>query len=120
MIINYNNMNLTKEEIIQGNILIALFLGWKIDNTFPDKNRVYRSPKNSIELDTTFSFHKSYDLLMPIVKMIDEWGKYTFEKEGSNSYYEPTHLNPAIMNLTSLWILVVHEIGIINSWNNRK
>ena len=58
---------LTKDEIIQGNILIALFMGWRIDNTFPDKGRVYRLGGH-LELDTTFKFHQSWDALMPAIQ----------------------------------------------------
>lgn len=47
-------------------------MGWKIDNSFPDKDRVYRSPKNNIELDTTFKFDVSWDWLMPVVEKIED------------------------------------------------
>lgn len=54
--------------LTEKNILIAKFLGWKIDNSFPDQNRVWRSPRNSVELDTTLRFHNSWDSLIPVAK----------------------------------------------------
>ena len=69
---------LAREVQIRRNVAIALFLGWKIDNSFPDKGRVYRSPEGYIELDTTFKFHESFDALMPAeIKMSEMFfGKY--------------------------------------------
>ena len=52
------------------NILIALFMGWKIDNSFPDKDRIYRSPGGAVELDTTFKFHKDWNLLLKVIKKL--------------------------------------------------
>ena len=53
-------------------ILIAEFMGWKIDNSFPDKDRVWRSPGNNIELGTTMKFSQSWDWLIPVLKKIAE------------------------------------------------
>jgi hypothetical protein len=54
----------------QNNILIAKFMGWRIDNSFPDKDKVYRKG-GRLELDTTFKYHKSWDWLMPVVEAIE-------------------------------------------------
>lgn len=62
------------------NRIFAEAEGWKIDNSFPDKNRVYRSPKNNIELDTTLKYHTSYDWIFSLIKVI----------EGMGGYYEDT------------------------------
>lgn len=63
---------MTAQEIINGNVRIAHFMGWRIDNSFPDKDRVWRR-NNCIELDTTFKFHTSWNALMPvIVKLINQ------------------------------------------------
>jgi len=71
-------MNLTKEEIIEGNIYIAKYMGWKIDDSFPDKNRVYRLG-NSLEMDTTLKYHTSWDLLFTVIDKINGLGKeYSF------------------------------------------
>lgn len=56
----------TEKGIVDGNIKIALFMGWRLDNSFPDKGRVWRLG-NRIELDTTFKFHSSWDVLMPCI-----------------------------------------------------
>ena len=58
-------------EIKDGNIAIAKFSGWRLDNSYPDKGRVWRSPKNYIELDTTFKFHYDWNSLMDIVRQIN-------------------------------------------------
>ena len=51
-------------------------MDWEIDNSFPDKDRVYRN-KGTIELDSTFKFHKSWDALMPVIGKIQELGYIT-------------------------------------------
>ena len=48
------------------NVAIAKMMGWKIDNSFPDKDRVWRSPGGAIEMDTTLKFHKDWNWLMPV------------------------------------------------------
>jgi len=63
-----------KNNIMYGNVIIAQFMGWKIDNSFPDKGRIWRSAK-SLELDTTLKFHKSWDELIPLIDKIDEHKK---------------------------------------------
>jgi len=55
--------------IVLGNVAIAKFMGWKIDNSFPDKGRVWRL-KGAIELDTTFKFHESWSALIPVVEAL--------------------------------------------------
>lgn len=57
---------LTKQEIVEGNVLIAVFDGYSLSNRFPDKGRVYEKG-SSVELDTTFKYHESMELLMPIL-----------------------------------------------------
>lgn len=61
-----------KEEQVYGNVLIAKYMGWKIDNSFPDKDRIWRSPSHNIELDTTMKFHSDWEMLMPVCKKIIE------------------------------------------------
>ena len=53
------------KEIKEKSIVLAKFLGYEIDNSFPDKNKVYRLG-NKIELDTTFKFHTDYNELMKV------------------------------------------------------
>jgi hypothetical protein len=45
-------MDAAQEEIVKGNVKIAEFMGWKLDNSFPDKGRVWRLG-NVVELDTS-------------------------------------------------------------------
>jgi hypothetical protein len=62
----------------QANILIATeILGWKIDNSFPDKGRVYRSPGGALEMDTTFKFDSDYNALMKAWDRIEHMGYST-------------------------------------------
>ena len=58
--------------IVDCNVLIAKFMGWKIDNSFPDKNRIWKSPGGNTELDTTMKFHKNWNWLMPVVKKLHQ------------------------------------------------
>jgi hypothetical protein len=63
---------MNKEEIVEGNKLIAKFMGWVIDDSFPDKGRTYRSPKGNIELETTFKYHVDWNHLMAVVEEIEK------------------------------------------------
>lgn len=65
---------MTQQDITKGDILIAKFMGWAIDNSFPDKGRVWRSPFNNLEMDTTLKFHLSWGALMSVVERIEELG----------------------------------------------
>ena len=60
-------------QIVNDNKLIAEFMEWKIDNSFPDKDKVYRLGKR-IELGNTFKFHSSFEWLMPVVEKIESLG----------------------------------------------
>ena len=69
---DYIQKGFTQEEIVEYNIMIAKFMDWKLDETFPDIGHVYRSPRNNVELDTTLKFHKLWDgWLMPVIEKID-------------------------------------------------
>ena len=59
-----------REQFRLGNILIAKFMGWRIDNSFPDKEKVWRSKENHTELDTTFKFHTDWNELMLVMNKI--------------------------------------------------
>lgn len=74
-----------QEEILKGNLMIALFMEWKIDNSFPDKDKVYRSPNNDLELTTTFKFNSDWSKLMPV---IDKIGKTIIPKEWLNAGWD--------------------------------
>ena len=63
-----------EENQIAGDIKIAKFMGWRIDNSFPDKGRIWKSPEGIIELDTTFKFSKSIDQLLPVIERIEQLG----------------------------------------------
>jgi hypothetical protein len=90
-------------DIREGNIEIAKFMGWKIDNSFPDKDRVWRL-NNIVELDTTFKFHKSWDAIMPVIyKLNDIDNKHYF---GIYHWFECN----AIGGLEDAWERVVEQI----------
>lgn len=44
---------------------IAYFMGWRIDNSFPDKGKVWRKG-NAVELDTTMKFSSDWNWLMEV------------------------------------------------------
>jgi hypothetical protein len=52
-------------------ILIAKFAGWKIDNNFPDKNKVWRSPKGNVEFESTFKFSSDWNDLHQVINKIE-------------------------------------------------
>jgi hypothetical protein len=62
----------------QANILIAtVLMNWRVDDSFPDKGRVYRSEGGAIEMDTTFKFHTDYNLMMKVVDKLFKMGYAT-------------------------------------------
>ena len=70
------------DKLVADNILIARFMGWKIDNSFPDKDRVWKSPGGRTELDTTLKFHKDWSWVMSVVERLllsDRYGKGAYE-----------------------------------------
>ena len=97
---------LTKEEIVKGNIAIALFMGWRIDNSFPDKGRVYRLG-GRLELDTTFKFHQSWDALMPCVIKCES---YIYVKDTICPLYGKIFRALNDIDLTRLWMAVVYFV----------
>ena len=66
-------MNIDKEEKVRLDCGIAYFMGWRIDNSFPDKDRVWRNG-NHVELDTTFKFSQDWNVLQEVVEKIESLG----------------------------------------------
>lgn len=64
-----------KERKVQLDRAIAYFLGWRIDNSFPDKGKVWRNG-NSVELETTFKFSTDWNALMEIYVAINNLDEY--------------------------------------------
>ena len=63
---------MTAETIIEGNKLIAEFMGVKDGQISVSKTRtIFSGPENGIEV---FAFHKSWDQLMPVVERIEMMG----------------------------------------------
>lgn len=77
-----------KERRVELDKSIAYFLGWRIDNSFPDKGKVWRSG-NSVELETTFKFSTDWNLLMEVYEALNNLDEYycTFSS-GYCSVYE--------------------------------
>lgn len=65
------------ERNIEFDKAIAYFMGWRIDNSFPDKDRVWRNPKGGIELDTTFKFSSDWNKLMEVFEEINKLEGYS-------------------------------------------
>lgn len=61
---------------IESDKAIAYFLGWRIDNSFPDKGKVWRKG-SYLEMETTFKFSKDWNELMEAVVLIEKLG-YNF------------------------------------------
>lgn len=95
-----------KKTIAIKNTIIAKFMGWKIDNSFPDKGRVWRL-NNIVELDTTFKFHKSWDALIPVI--------WALMKRESHYYglfqWFDTY---GVCGIEEAWEAVIREINLIN------
>lgn len=67
----------TKEEI-ESDKALAYFMGWRIDNSFPDKDRVWRKG-NAVELETTFKFSSDWNWLMEVNDAINSLEFYRTE-----------------------------------------
>lgn len=67
------------------NIACALFTDWVLDDSFPDKGRVYRKGLN-IELDITLKFHEDWNWIMEVIKKIL---KYCSENDCLEEHYYP-------------------------------
>lgn len=63
------------EEKIKNDKALAYFLGWRIDNSFPDKGKVWRKG-NLVELETTFKFNTDWNLLMEVKELINRLDRY--------------------------------------------
>lgn len=100
----YLQNNFKKMDIKSGNVIIAKFMGWKIDNSFPDKGRVWRS-NGSIELDTTFKFHSDWNKLIPAIEKL-----ITLHEK---SYYGIFQWFDAhgVIGLEDAWQKVINAIG---------
>lgn len=59
-----------KIEIDSGNLRIAEFMGYELDNSFPDKGKVYRLGRK-IDLISDFKYHEDYAWLMPVVDKME-------------------------------------------------
>jgi len=60
---------------IELDIAIAYFMGWRIDNSFPDKGRVWRNG-NSVEMDSTLKFSSDWNALMNVYETVNLMDKY--------------------------------------------
>lgn len=59
---------------IQDNIKIAIFMGYKLDNSFPDKGRVFRL-ENKISMDIDlYKYSESWDWIIPVVQKLQKAG----------------------------------------------
>ena len=67
-------------------ILIAKFAGWKIDNNFPDKNKVWRSPKGNVEFESTFKFSSDWNDLHQVIDKIEELGYFVMINKWTSVY----------------------------------
>lgn len=72
---------MSKEERVRLDKALAYFMGWRIDNSFPDKDRVWRR-ENSVEFDTTFKFSTDWNWLMEVYDAIHKLDGYRVKMSG--------------------------------------
>ena len=65
----------TKEREILLNKSLAYFMGWRIDNSFPDKDKVWRKGL-AVELETTLKFSTDWNMLMEVFEAINSLDGY--------------------------------------------
>lgn len=68
-------IQLTKEKQRKMDCAIAYFMGWRIDNSYPDKDKVWKKGAN-IELDTTFKFLTDWNALMQVYNSVNKLEGY--------------------------------------------
>lgn len=66
------------EEKVKKDKALAYFLGWRIDNSFPDKGKVWRKG-NAVELETTFKFSTDWNALMEVCEKVNKIDRYSVE-----------------------------------------
>lgn len=74
---------MTNEEIIEGNKLIAEFIGLPTTK----KSIEFSNNRKEIEIDIKFKYHESWNWLMPVLKKIDEFDPATCEVEPPNEVF---------------------------------
>jgi len=71
----------SKERQIQLDKALAYFMGWRIDNSFPDKDKVWRKG-NAVELETTFKFSSDWNWIMEVYNAINNLEGYSVSISG--------------------------------------
>ncbi len=93
--INNKNMYLRGEQIILDKA-IAYFMGWRIDNSFPDKGKVWRKG-NCLELETTMKFSVDYNALMEVFDAVNKLeGVSAVIADGECKIYEGSRLKSSV------------------------
>lgn len=67
---------INKENQVQLDCAIAYFMGWRIDNSFPDKGKVWKKG-NSVEFESTFKFSSDWNWIMDVVNHINQMEGYS-------------------------------------------
>lgn len=89
------NMNVIEEQIILDKA-IAYFMGWRIDNSFPDKGKVWRKG-SFLELDTTLKFSVDYNALMEVFDAVNKLeGISAVIADGECKIYEGSRLKSSV------------------------
>ena len=102
---------MTQEQILEGNKIIAEFMGIKISHL--GVGDLYRCPVT--DLPTTvceLEYHESWDWLMPVVENISRWADVNKDKYNEYFWKEPYHTDFLIfrMEINELWLAVVEFI----------
>jgi hypothetical protein len=93
-------MNLREEQIVLDKA-IAYFMGWRIDNSFPDKGKVWRKG-SYIELDTTFKFSVDYNALMEVFDAVNKIdGVSAVIADGECKIYQDSRLKSSVAGTSS-------------------
>lgn len=111
-----------EEEIIEGNRLIAKFLGYqfKIDDNF---KYPYFIVHGNVFFENELSYHRSWDILMPVVEKIAETRRYAIIDEVPEDEWW-VYVNLIYLKITtsilSVWQAVVEYIKWYNENETRK
>ena len=108
--INNKDMDLREEQIILDKA-IAYFMGWRIDNSFPDKGKVWRKG-SFIELETTMKFSVDYNALMEVFDAVNKLeGISAVIADGECKIYEGSRLKSSVLGTSDTKEYVYQCLG---------
>ncbi len=105
-----------KELIALNNSIIAVFIGYKLDNSLPfDQNKYYRR-KNHVELISRLPFHKDWNLLSEAIIKIEKLGLWVESKRNIITVYGALEISETEYRSYNWYGGTTEDSKIISTW----